>query len=138
MRPHGSPKVLEQRRRRAVALKEQGCGPVQIARLLNTTPQSVGRWLACYADHGADGLAAKPVPGRPPKLTLRQRRALARCLLKGARAFGFGTDLWTCPRVAQVIRQRYGVNYHVDHLPRLLRALGFSPSEARAPRRRTR
>lgn len=138
MRPHGSPKVLEQRRRRAVALKEQGCGPVQIARLLNTTPQSVGRWLACYADHGADGLAAKPVPGRPPKLTLRQRRALARCLLKGANCFGFATDLWTCPRVAQVIRQRYGVNYHVDHLPRLLRALGFSPSEARAPRRRTR
>jgi transposase len=130
MRPHGSPQGLEQRRRRAVALKEQGYGSVQVARLLNTTPQSVRRWWKAYALHGADGLAAQPAPGRPPKLTARQRQALKACLLKGASHFGWTTDLWTCPRVAQLIQQRYRVSYHVDHLPRLLRSLGFSPSEA--------
>jgi transposase len=129
---------LEQRRRQAVALKEQGYGPTQVARLLNTTPQSVRRWWNAYAADGAQALAARPVPGRPCKLTGRQRQSLRACLLRGAAAWGWSTDLWTCPRVAELIRRRYGVIYHVDHLPRLLRSLGFSPSEAPASGHRAR
>jgi transposase len=41
-------------------------------------------------------------------------------------AAGFSTNLWTCPRIAQTIAARFGVRYHVDYLPRLLRTLGFS------------
>ena len=48
-------------------------------------------------------------------------------LLKGAQAVGFPTDLWTCPRVAQLIRERLGVSYHVDHVCRVLHGLGWSP-----------
>ena len=134
MRPHGSPRQLEQRRLRAVALKEQGLGPLAIARRLGTTPQSVCQWLRRHRLRGPAGLTAKPVPGRPPKLTARQRQALMSCLLKGAGHFGFGSDLWTCPRIAQLVAQRYGVRYHVDAIPRLMTGLGFSPSEARKPR----
>jgi transposase len=133
MRPHGSPEQLAQRRRKAVALSRQGYGPVQIARRLKTTPQSVCRWLREYRHNGAAGLAAKPAPGRPSKLNARRRRALTACLLKGAEAFGFATDLWTCPRIVQLIEQRYGVHYHVDAIPRLMASLGFSPSETRTP-----
>ncbi len=39
---------------------------------------------------------------------------------------GYPTDLWTCPRIAQVIHRRFGIRYHVDYLPRLLTSLGFS------------
>jgi transposase len=106
--------------------------------MLKTTPQSVCRWLSEYRHKGAAGLAAKPVPGRPPKLNARRRRALVACLLKGAGAFGFATDLWTCPRIVQLIEQRYGVHYHVDAIPRVMAALGFSPSETRTPGGRTR
>ena len=137
MRPSGTQEQLERRRRRAVALSQQGLGPTQIARRLKTTAQSVCRWLRLYRRGGPDALAAKPVPGRPVKLTARQRRALVAALLKGPVACGFATDLWTCPRIARLIEQRYGVQYHVDHIPKLLAALGFSPSKARAPRRRT-
>jgi transposase len=98
----------------------------------------VCRWLAEYRRNGAAGLAAAPVPGRPPKLNARQRRTLVSCLLKGAGAFGFATDLWTCPRIVQLIEQRYGVHYHVDAVPRVMASLGFSPSEARTPGSRTR
>jgi len=138
MRPHGSPEQLAQRRRNAVSLNQQGYGPVGISRLLKTTPQSVCRWLREYRRNGAAGLDAEPAPGRPPKLNARQRRALVGCLLKGAAAFGFATDLWTCPRIAQLIEQRYGVHYHVDAVPRVMATLGFSPSKARTPRGRTR
>jgi len=34
---------------------------------------------------------------------------------------------WTCPRVAQVIARRFGIRYHVDHIGRLLRSLGWTP-----------
>jgi transposase len=54
-------------------------------------------------------------------------------LLKGAKAAGFPTDLWTCPRVAQLIRESFSVTYHVDHVGRLLRDLGWSPQK---PQRR--
>jgi putative transposase len=131
MRPYGSPKQLEQRRRKAVALKNRSYGPVRIARLLNTTPQSVCRWLIQYEQNGMVGLSARPVPGRPCKLNARQRRALVACVLKGARAFGYATDLWTCRRIGQLIDTRYGVRYHVDAIPRLMSGLGFSPSKAR-------
>jgi transposase len=34
--------------------------------------------------------------------------------------------LWTCPRVVQLIERVYGVHYHVDHIPHVMRSLGFS------------
>jgi transposase len=52
---------------------------------------------------------------------------LARRLLAGPQANGYPTDLWTCPRIAELIRQQYGVRYHVDSIGRLLRRLDFSP-----------
>jgi transposase len=106
--------------------------------MLNTTPQSVCRWLKAYWRNGDIGLSARPVPGRPSKLNAWQRRVLVSCLLKGAEAFGFATDLWTCRRIRQLIEGRYGVQYHLDAIPRLMASLGFSPSEARTPGGRTR
>jgi transposase len=39
---------------------------------------------------------------------------------------GYRTDLWTCARVAEVIRKKFDVSYHVDHVGRLLQALDWS------------
>lgn len=136
MRPHGTPEQLEQRRLRAVALSRQGSGPAAIARELGTTPQSVCQWLRKHRRYGADGLRARPASGRPPKLTARQRRSLVALLLKGAVAAGFASELWTCPRIAQVVHQRFGVRYHVDAIPRMMAGLGFSPSKTQASRDR--
>jgi transposase len=89
----------------------------------------VRRWKAAVARHGAAALAAKPVPGRPPKLDAQGCARLARWLLQGAKAAGYDSDLWTCPRVAALLRTRLGVRYHVHHVPRLLRALGWTPQK---------
>jgi len=126
MRPHGSPEQLETRRTRAIELMRDGHSDGAIARMLNTTAPSVWRWRKAYEQHGKAALAAKPASGRPLRLTPRQRKTLVIRLLKGALAHGFDTDLWTCPRVAQVIETHYGVHYHVDPIPRLLASLGFS------------
>lgn len=127
MRPVGSGKQLERRRERALALLREGRAPVEVARLVGVDRRSVRRWNAAYRKQGAEGLAARPAPGRPSKLSARQREQLEKMLLRGAGANGFESDLWTCPRVARVINRRFGIGYHVDHIGRLLRSLGWTP-----------
>lgn len=127
MRPQGSPVELERRRLRAIALLEQGLRPHEVAERVGVDRRSVRRWHRAYRRRGRDGVKARPVPGRPPKLTAVQRRSLVRWILRGPEAFGFPTALWTCQRIVQVIRQRFHVTYHPDHVGRLLRACGFTP-----------
>jgi hypothetical protein len=71
-------------------------------------------------------------PALLPLDPISGRENLRRRLLAGAQSQGFATELWTCPRVRVLIAERYGVEYHVDHIPRLLRSLGFSPRKPRA------
>ena len=133
MRPFGSPEQLERRRVRAIELLDSGLQPVEVARTVGANRRSVRRWQAAYRREGEESLRAKPASGRPPKLTQAELAALRDMLLEGAREQGYPTDLWTCPRVADLIRKRFGVSYHVDHIGRLLRSLGFSPQK---PQRR--
>ena len=132
MRPYGSPAELEARRRRAVALLADGLGVREVARQIGCSPTSVSRWQAEVQAGGADALRAKPAPGRPPRLTARQRGKLLKLLLKGAPAHGFSTDLWTLPRVAAVIARTFGVTYHPAHVWKILRREGWSCQPARA------
>ena len=127
MRPCGSPEDLERRRQHAIKLLNKGYQPVEVARRLDVDRRSVRRWKAAYRKKGERGIRAKAARGRPPKLALREKARLEKILLKGAKAAGFSTDLWTCPRVAQVIHKRFSVSYHIDHVCRLLHSLGWSP-----------
>ena len=133
MRPHGSPVTLERRRKRAIELFEKGYAPVEVAERIGVARRSVRRWKAAYRKLGEKGIRAKPASGRPAKLDRAGRRRLERALLRGAKAAAFPTELWTCRRVAQLIHQKFGVRYHVDHIGRLLRSLGWTPQR---PQRR--
>jgi len=133
MRPTGSPAELQRRRERGIALLTEGYAPVEVAHMLGVDRRSVRRWNAAFRKTGNKGIAAKPAPGRPAKLDEADKRRLEKVLLKGATAAGYPTDLWTCPRVAQVIAEHFAVTYHVDHIGRLLRTLGWSPQK---PQRR--
>jgi transposase len=75
-------------------------------------------WLRQAQQPG--GLAAKPRRGQPPRLSDAQLRQLEGLLLQGAKAHGWSNDLWTCRRVAALIRRRFGVGYHPDHVGRFL------------------
>ena len=103
-----------------------GKGVLEVAGLLKVAPSSVSRWKQKVEAEGLEGLAARPHPGPAPRLSEEQKGQLQELLLAGAVAFGFASDGWTCPRVACVIRERFGVEYHVDHVWKLLRRLGFT------------
>lgn len=126
MRPYGSPKTLERRRRRAVTLLAEGRSLSEVARRMHASVASVYRWQHAWADGGEAALAPKPVPGRPRKLTDQQCAQLAQLLLQGARAHGFANELWTLRRIAAMIQVHFGVRYHPAHVWKLLRRFGWS------------
>lgn len=72
---------------------------------------------------------------RRRRLSKPQQATLRRLLRAGPRKAGFDTDLWTLPRVAELVRRELGVSYHPSHLGRLLHTLGFS---CQKPERRSR
>jgi transposase len=133
MRPSGSPEALERRRFKAIKLLEDGFQPVEVANRLKVDRRSVRRWKAAFRRQGLEAIKAKPSSGRPPKLDKQAKKNLEKRLLQGAKAAGFQTDLWTCPRIAKLIQSSFGVRYHVDHVGRLLHSLGWSPQK---PQRR--
>jgi transposase len=135
MRPKGSAAKLEARRRWAVELLAEGMTCPAVAKLVGRSLSSVKRWKAAWKKGGIEAIAAKPHPGPTPRLSTRQKRQLVKILLRGPLCAGYSTDLWTCPRVAEVIRRRFGVRYHADHVWRLLRSLNWSCQQ---PERRAR
>lgn len=126
MRPHGSQAALEVRRRRAIALVDQGVPVRHVARKIGCSHSSVIRWRDAVSRHGPSGLTAKPIPGCPPKLTARQKQRIPRLLLRGALAWGFRTDLWTTARIADVIHRALRVRYHPTQVGRILHDLDWS------------
>lgn len=126
MRPFGSPKALERRRRRAMELLEAGIGLTETAKRVGASVTSVFRWRQAHKAHGDAALAPKPVPGRPRKLSASERKRLLELLLKGARAWGFPNEIWTLKRIVQVIQKEFGVTYHQGHVWKILKSADWS------------
>ena len=126
MRPKGSAAELEARRLRAASLLREGLSNAEVARRIGCDLSSVKRWKRALASGGEAALAPRPHAGRKPKLTIEQKNDLAGVVRAGALAAGFTTDLWTLPRIAKVIRDRFGASLHISNVSRLLHALGFT------------
>jgi transposase len=113
----------EGRRLRALELKERGWKQTQIADALGVTEGAVSQWMKRAREEGVEGLRHKPPPGATPRLSEEARAKLPELLAQGAQAHGFRGEVWTCERVATVIRREFGVSYHPAHVSRLLKAL---------------
>ena len=137
MRPNGTSQQLEKRRLQAIAMLESGKSYQTVANSLSASLSSVVRWVQAYCQEGRAGLKAKPIPGRPARLSVRDQAKLERILLKGPLQAGYPTDLWTLRRVAEVIEQRFQVSYHPGHVWKLLVGMGWScqKPEGRSTRR---
>ncbi|HMB06293.1 MAG TPA: IS630 family transposase [Isosphaeraceae bacterium] len=129
MRTKGSPEELEHRRQLAVRRYLDGYSADEIAEFLDVTPRTVWRWLAQFHERGPGGLSARPVPGRPPTLTTTQEKVIRRWLTEDPTKHGFATELWTGARLAQLIRQEFGIRLHPRYLCTWMRARGFTPQK---------
>jgi transposase len=119
---------LEKRRFEAIRLfEEEGLKQAEIARRLKVVRQSVARWVEQYRNQGKEGLKKAGRAGRKPLLNTSDLQRLERLLERGPEALGYETPLWTCPRVAHLIEEEFGVRYHEGHVWKILVGLGWSP-----------
>ena len=137
MRNSGSFAELERRRQLGVRRILEGYSATEVAEFLDVDPRTVRRWYQAFRKHGWPALRAQPPAGRPAKLTRTQEKIVLRWLGDSPSAHGFTTELWTAPRLAQLIEEEWGVNFNPRYLPRWLRERGFSPQKPeRVPRER--
>lgn len=125
---NSKPSLKEQRRRRlkGVRLLQKNIAQAEVARRLGVSRQSVLRWAKRLEAGDAAALLHPRPRGRPAQLDAAQRAQLQRLLKVGAMAAGFGTELWTLPRIRILISDRFGVQLSESWIFRLLRQLGWS------------
>jgi transposase len=119
----------EGRRLRAWELHQKGWKQREIADALGVAQGAVSQWLKRGREGGAEGLRHRPPPGAAPRLSSEQREQLLELLAQGAEAFGFQGEVWTQPRVATLIRDRFGVSYDPSQVGRILKAGGWSSQQ---------
>jgi transposase len=113
--------AMERRRMQAADLFERDLIPAEIARQVGVSHQIVSDWRKAWRQGGREALRSAGRAGRKPKLSDEQRAAVEAALLNGAEANGYANELWTLPRVAEVIARVTGVSYHPGHVWYVLR-----------------
>src|ERR671923_2150186 len=120
--------TLEQLRIRAVEQIQAGAHPEDIAAALGLARSTVFGWVARFREGGVDALRAKPIPGRPRKLTGVQLRKVYELVAgRDPRQLQFPFALWTRELVRELIRREFGVALSAVSVGRLLRTVGLSP-----------
>lgn len=103
-------KEMRRRRVKGVRLLQKGERPAEVARQTGVSRQSVMRWQRALASKGFAQVAQVGPRGRPRRLSEEQLEELAQCLKQGALAAGYATEIWTVPRIAALITERFGVH----------------------------
>jgi transposase len=116
----------EGRRLRALELFQSGWQQCSIARALGVTRGAVSQWVSRAKSNGSKALLHRKPTGAPPKLPVEQRPHLLEILKLGPTTFGFRGEVWTEPRIAEVVRREFGVSYHPTQIGRILKQCHWS------------
>jgi transposase len=125
VRPRRDFGALEARRLRAADMFSKGATQADVARELGVSRPTALEWYRKWSEGGKKALRAGR-PGRPPLLDASDMAKVLKALRAGPGANGFSSELWTLPRVADVIEAVTGVTYHPGHVWYILRSMGWS------------
>ena len=116
----------EQVRLAAAEWIEEGATDQEVAARFRVTRMSANRWRRALAAGGRPALASKGAGGARCRLSPAQPAELQLLLDAGPAAWGWADQCWTLPRIAAVVRERFGVDYTLPGLDLLLHRLGWS------------
>ena len=119
--------TLQVMRQQAVKAVGEGQSASSVAKAYGVSVRTVFRWLASYANGGQKALLAKPIPGRPSKVTDEEMRWLARAVQDNTPLqFKFEYGLWTLALIAERIRRQFGKKLALSSVSRIMKILGFT------------
>src|SRR5262249_52680206 len=97
--------------RRAQAVREvvKGQRLQTVSDTLHFTYSALRKWVHRFASQGPQGLAARPRPGRPPKVTSALAHHLDRLVDQAPLQHGASHSQWGCQELAAVLARQTGV-----------------------------
>lgn len=115
----------------ALLMRHDGLDTYTIACRLGVSTTAIYDWRDAFLVKRWESLTRGTSPGRPPKLTLRQRLRLKELVLEGPEKAGYDTGCWNAALIQDLIQREFGQTYNVHYLSTLLKNLGFSYQKAR-------
>ena len=119
------------RRLLSLAAVFDGMNRGEAARIGGMDRQTLRDWVHRFNKEGPDGLFDHKAKGGVSRLSPKQRAELADLVEKGPDRKVDGVVRWRRVDLQNVIKQRFGVDYHERYVGKLLKALGFSHISAR-------
>lgn len=91
---------------------------------------TIYRWLRAYDKGGFAALKSTKACGPEPKLDEKQRQKVRRWIVgKDPRQYGFDFGLWTRRIVAELIKEKFGIDLELTAVGRLLASLDITPQK---------
>ena len=114
----------EKVRLEAAEMTEAGASDPEVARRFRVSRMPANRWRRALAAGGRQALASKGAGGAKCKLTDAHLAELEAVLDEGPAALGYEDQCWTLARVADLLWQRFGVEYTLGGVHVLLHRAG--------------
>ena len=120
-------KTLEAIRIRAVQQVQSGQSPEVVIKVLGFSRACIYNWLAAYRAGGWHALRAKPLMGRPKKISGRQMKWIYDTVTrKNPMQYKFEFALWTRGMIRTLIQERFSIKLSLPSVGRLLAQLGLT------------
>jgi transposase len=103
-----------------------------IGALFGNSPRTVSNWIKRINDTGdIESLRSKKQPGRPARLSEKQRQELKCVIQEPPERHGITTNIWDGKSLSFYIERHYGIIMKTRTCQRLFHQLGFSLKRAR-------
>jgi transposase len=114
-------------RQQAIKAVQSGQSVPTVAQVLGVSTRAVYDWLAKFAAGGQQALLAKPISGRPPKVTAEEMRWLAETIKDNTpQQLKFEFGLWTLSLIGLLIKRQFGKSLSLASVSRVMKLLGFT------------
>lgn len=128
-------KDLERRRLQAGDMFTKGKTQAEVADRFTVSRAAACQWHTAWAANKKKGLLSKGSSGAAPKLSLKQKTALKKEILRGPAKAGYATDFWTLGRIRLLAKKKFKISLGSTTVWRTVVSLGFSVQK---PERRAR
>ncbi|OHV55968.1 IS630 family transposase [Pseudofrankia sp. BMG5.36] len=123
---HGALETIRIRVARQIV--DEDANADELAMTLGFSRAAVFSWAQQYRDGGIEALRAKPIPGRPKKLTEQQADRIYTILCtRNPDQMEFDFQLWTRWMVRDLIQRLFQISITEQAFGRMLRRWGMSP-----------
>jgi len=113
--------------RRAQAVRDvvKGQRLQTVSDTLHFTYSALRKWVHRFAAQGVQGLADRPGPGRPPKVTCALAHHLDHLVDQDPLEHGSSHSQWSCQELATVLARQTGLRLSRESVREVLKKLGW-------------